>query len=366
MKMKRLDRYITGYFLSSFCVALVFMIALYTMLDAVGRIDEFVSAARQLPEEYRDSVPGYVFRYYLLSAPYYFLQFAPFITLLAVMFTAVRLAQNNELVPIVSAGVSLFRVVAPLFIGALIVALSMVGIREFVVPRIDDVRDSLRDRLLNQRVDRTYNDILLVAGKDHVRCQRFSPAQAQIDEMSLISREPGQSTHVNAKVAKYKMGPEGMGWYLIAGRKTVRKGEQFLPPEDVTFLKGVSFTPEDLYVAYKGKEMAVELSFRQLNQLSLWAPERPDYITLLHYFLTFPLMNLILPLLGLPFVLRFERRGSSEGIGIAFLIFLVYFGIDFYMRGMGNQAILHPMVASWIPVVIFGSLGIILFDATKT
>ena len=365
--MGRFDRYVLGYFLSSFCLAAFFLIGLFLTMDALGKIDEFVDAYRQLPSEMRSSVPGYVLRYYLLSVPFSYLQFAPFIALLAILFTGVRLSQNNELVPIVAAGVSLFRIVAPLFATAALVAGSMLLVREEVVPRIEDVRDSLRDRLLFQRAERVYTSIRVPAGGGaSALCNYFYPSEARVEDFILTSRGPGRLTYINAKEAVYRSGNSGTGWYLTEGQRSVWAGKEPPKVERLSFLEGYSFTPKDVYIAFKGQDSPTELSFAQLDRLSLLNPERRSYVTLLHFFLTFPLMNLILPLLGLPFVLRFVSRSSAEGIAVAFLIFAAYFGIDFYLRNLGDQGSLHPLVASWLPVVLFGSLGIVLFDSMRT
>lgn len=362
--MRKLDRYVASYFVSSFALVSFFLIGFFLMVDALGKSDEFLSASQKLPPEMASSVPGYVFRYYVLSVPYYYLQFAPFIALLAVLFAGVRLSQSNELVPMVSAGVSLFRVMLPLFAGALLVTSSMIACREFLLPRIDEVRDSLRDRLMNQRVERIFGSFWTVGSKgENVRCGKFYPASATIEDFTW---RPNKRTRLLAEKAQFRAGEKGVGWYLTGGtRQTTESGgrETIL---EADFLEGSLLSPEELLLAYKGEDRPEELSFSQINRLSLASPEKTKFITLLHYFLTFPLMALILPLLGLPFVLRFIPRSSSEGVIIALAIFASYFGIEMYLRNMGNQGVLHPLIASWLPVVLFGSLGIILFDSTRT
>lgn len=365
--MKKLDRYVASYFITSFAVAFFFLIGINILFDALGKVDEFVAASKDLPVELQGSVISYVIRYYLMSIPYFFLQFAPFMALLACMFTGIRLAQSNELVPMVTAGVSLFRVTGTLFLGATLVAASMLTLREAVIPRIDDLRDSLRDRLLSQREERIYADFFLVAGNNlSVRCGKFYPAQNRVEDFKAVLKEGSTRSVISAIEAVYQDGDQGLGWYFQGGQKTVQEGGEQGRFEEVNFAGNLACKPQDLFLAYKGKENPMELSFGQLNELSLRDPQRRDYMTLLHYFLSFPLMCLILPLLGLPFVLRFEGRAASEGIGIAFLIFFAYFGADLYLRNLGNQGSLHPLIASWFPVVLFGSLGIMLFDSTRT
>ena len=48
------------------------------------------------------------------------------------------------------------------------------------------------------------------------------------------------------------------------------------------------------------------------------------------------------------------------------LLCVFYFGADFIFRNLGIQGSLDPLLASWTPVLIFGSVGFVLFDAMRT
>jgi lipopolysaccharide export LptBFGC system permease protein LptF len=87
---------------------------------------------------------------------------------------------------------------------------------------------------------------------------------------------------------------------------------------------------------------------------------------LLHYHLTFPLSNLLLLLLGLPFVLRPGSRSLLLGMVIAIMICGAYFAFDAMCRNFGEKGELHPVLAAWFGVIFFGSLGIVLLDSVKT
>ena len=93
---------------------------------------------------------------------------------------------------------------------------------------------------------------------------------------------------------------------------------------------------------------------------------KPKWKVLLHYHLTFPLSNLLLLLLGLPFVLRPGARSIMLGMVIAIVICGAYFAFDAMMRNLGEKENLHPVLAAWFAVIFFGSLGVVLLDSVKT
>ena len=95
-------------------------------------------------------------------------------------------------------------------------------------------------------------------------------------------------------------------------------------------------------------------------------PDNPVYRTLWQYHLTFPLANLVLLLVGLPMMMRHERGAGAEGLAKGLMLCLVFFAADFVCRNLGVQGALDPILSSWLPVVFFGSLGIVLFESMQT
>ena len=44
----------------------------------------------------------------------------------------------------------------------------------------------------------------------------------------------------------------------------------------------------------------------------------------------------------------------------------VFFATDFVCRNLGIQGALDPLLASWLPVLAFGSVGVVLLDGMRT
>jgi len=90
----RLDLYVTRLFLSSYATAFFVVVGLYFILDFTTFIDDYL-------EPMKDGTPKptlLIVRYYLLSVPFLFLQVAPFVTLVASLFTVSKLLKFNETV----------------------------------------------------------------------------------------------------------------------------------------------------------------------------------------------------------------------------------------------------------------------------
>jgi hypothetical protein len=102
-----------------------------------------------------------VLYYGLLNLPYQLLQIAPFVTLFAGMFTVNRLMRKNEVVAVLSAGVSVHRLLLPVYIGGVVIALAMFALREGVRFGFAEERDALEDMLGEQRHERVIENLVV-------------------------------------------------------------------------------------------------------------------------------------------------------------------------------------------------------------
>ncbi len=81
----------------------------------------------------------------------------------------------------------------------------------------------------------------------------------------------------------------------------------------------------------------------------------------LHKKIAYPFTNLVILLIGFPFVFR-ERRavGMLRGIGISAALCFIFYVTFVISSNLGVQGVLPPPVAVWAANVIFGTVGLIL------
>jgi len=83
------------------------------------------------------------------------------------------------------------------------------------------------------------------------------------------------------------------------------------------------------------------------------------YLVDLYSKLSYPLLNVIMVLIGIPFALKTGRSGGvALSIGVSVMIGFL-FGIVFYVFiSFGKSGVLSPVLACWIPTLLFGLAGI--------
>ncbi|MGD2019343.1 MAG: LptF/LptG family permease [Planctomycetota bacterium] len=367
----RLDRYVASHFVRSYLLAMLLMTGLFMVIDMASNLDDYL-------ETWEDgsSAPGSVLAlYYLFNLPYLFLQVAPFITLIAGMFTVAKLLKAREVTAVLGAGISARRMLLPVFLAGLLLAVGMFFLREAVGLGIARDRDAARDVLVEHRFEEHYDDVAVVEDAGSlVFLNEFIPRPAdggppRVERLTAIRRTSGQMgsgryVRIDAERATWN----GSGWDLEGGvRATIDPdGGGESTDEAVSTLEGYAFTPELALTYRRAKDAPLELTFSEVQALMARDPDDNSYQTLWHYHLTFPLANLLLLLVGIPLMFNYERGRSTDRIAVGGLLCVFYYSADFVFRTLGVKGQLSPLLSAWIPVLVFGSLGIMLYDSLRS
>lgn len=367
--LRKMDRYVAAYFMSSYLICFIFFLGLFIVIDLVGRVDEIIEAA-PLVREREESLFWHTVELYLLKTPEIFLLVAPYLTVMSAMFSLGRLRKNNELIPMIMAGVSIFRILLPIFVLASVFLGAMVIMQEYLAPWCAEKR-MLKESLLIRQEEQLIKEEKQVfrdgTGKEIV-ITNYDVGAHRIGNvfLSFVKQEEGREIHcsIKGKNARW-LGPDEEVWELEEGlfiRQSlsgVDDGSESVPVKRFE----TDLTPADILMRYKGPS---DMTFREIRRAYSMNPEDRSMKILFHYHITFPLSNLILLLLGIPFVLRHESRSHYLGLVIALLICGGYFVLDLIMNDLGAKNYVNPIVAAWFATIFCSAVGIYLFDSIKT
>ena len=298
--------------------------------------------------------------------------------LLAGMFTVAWVQRNNELLPLLSAGVSTRRVVMPV----LVCAMSMMGLvvanQELAMPSIDafmmehrDNPDGAKETDVKGAWD--MNGIF-VSGKSAVKKDGlvkgfFVSIPPQISRGSTIVLQAKEAYYIPEQVGDQRTG----GWHLknttpaeLSGwpqdqediLKPLGNGEYFLRTKDV-----------DLETVVRVKNWFMyQPTERLLHELDRPNTQLASLAVTFHMRLTRPLLGMILVLLGLSVILRDQNRNVFISAGMCLLLCVAFFASIFACQFLGKAGVevVSPAVAAWLPVLIFGPSSFVLFDMVHT
>jgi lipopolysaccharide export system permease protein len=365
----RLDRYVARLFGLSYLTAFFLVVGLFLIIDMATNLDDYLK-----PD--RDGVTassGEVAHYYLLQLPFLYLQMSPFVTLVAGLFAGAKLSRHNEIVGVLNAGISIRRMLLPIFLVAGVLSAGMFGLREWATQELGARRDAVLDSLLERRPAQIFEDFWVT---DHLgrylRIREYLPGsperpQPEIRGLTYQFRTGAASTSLKADRA-LPIEPYEEGRWRLEGAYRLDMDRDLKRTSYPRVLEGIHFTPADVELAFRAKEHPLDLSFTQLLRILERNPSSAAmYQTLLHGHMSFPLAGLVLLAVGLPFVTS-QRRGRKavERVAVGFLLCVVYFGVDFVTRTLGMQGNLGPLHSAWLPILLFGSLGAVLYASTPS
>lgn len=360
--MSLIDRYIARNFFSGYLILVAVGLGLYVLTDVLVNVDELFEGQPRTAAE----LFFFLCDYYGYNLPLYFAQLGGPLLAVAAAFTIGNLLRNNEMTPLIAAGVPLQRLAAPLLLcAALLIGVWVVN-KELLIPRIAHKIARERDFATNATTEglsmvRDANGALLTA-------RRFEPRAGLARRVQIVVPDPtgGYRGLIDADVATWD--PSARTWHLTRGRWLTRAADAARPipltnpPIDEY---PYTLTPEEL-VLHQGSEWAELLSLRQMNRLVELGklPNRATIIVNRHIRLTQPLIHLILVMLTLPMFLTREPTNVLAAGGKALLFGAGFLGLAFVAHGIVSEQ--GAALRAWAPILVFGPVAVLQLANVKT
>lgn len=364
-----LDRYILRSLLINYIIALAVMMSLYVVLDLFVNMDEFTEHGFPFL-----TVAKNIFDYYTPNLFLYFAQLSGAMTLFACLAVLARMRKFNEMTAILSSGVSLYRIAAPIIAFGLATTVLMVIDTEWFIPAVahklsrdhDDIDGTRAYEVLFMR-DR--DDALLSAGQ-------FHPTKKDLQRLLVIWRDEEGTAIQTLEADHATWEPPDLirdtgRWKLQRGRLTKRvfnRNTDFGPSEG----KEVSY-PE--YYESELSPDAIELRqsegwvrFLNLAQLKEMeqrdTPYRDAVLRAKHERIAAPIVSIVLLLLGLPFFLDRSPVNVVNDAGRCMVACGLCYVSTFVTQSIRPET--ESAFYAWIPIFIFGTIAMVLLDRVRT
>ena len=162
--LKKLDWYIIRKFLGTYIFAIILILAITIMFDINEKLDAFTKAP----------LDATIFDYFLNFLPYFANQFSPLFTFIAVIFFTSKLADNSEIIAMLSSGVSFRRLLLPYMVSAAVIATSSYVLSAYIIPPANIERIEYTSTYVkNKRVDYGCNIQMQIAPGQIAYMSRF-------------------------------------------------------------------------------------------------------------------------------------------------------------------------------------------------
>jgi lipopolysaccharide export system permease protein len=357
LRFKLIDKYIIRKFLGTFFFCLVLILTIAVVFDFAEKIDNFME--KQAP------VKAIIFDYYLNFIPYFAMLFAPLFVFIAVIFFTSKMALSTEIIAILNSGMSFRRMMWPYFISAFIISLMTFFLTNFIIPKSNLIRLDFEDKYYKSSKKRiTIENIHRQALPNvYVYMGTFNPLSERGQNFTIEKfNENGKlesklsSTSVVYDTSIHKW--TALNYYIrkIEGnQEIITRGKQIdtaltIKPEDLSrdpsFVGTMTSNELDQYIKL--------LQLQGSDELKLFLIEK-------HRRFANPFAIFILTLIGVTLSSRKIRGGLGMNIGIGLMLSFSYilflqFASQFSLKGN-----LTPMLAMWIPNIIYSVVGLVLY-----
>ena len=364
--MRLLDRYVLRNFLQPYFYCIVGFLAIWLIFD--------ISDNSSIVFDERAPL-ALVAQYYWTQIPQVLVILLPVSLLLSLLFSLGRMSRANEIVSMLTSGVSVPRLVLPLLAMGLITTVVAFALNYSLAAHAELARKKFLERVLSRSGprevvisgqvfrNRTDNRTWYIA--------RFRPGTNEFGGVQVVQQDAEGNITRNYIATRAFYEPATKAWrldkvkvvdYDAAGNITKDKLARSIT------ISGWSETPYRLDSANVRPDF---LGIPELREYLRYNADFPEpllapFRTQLQYRWALPWTCFVVGLMAAPLGISFSRRGIIASVALAIgLVFAMNFLTHLFLA-LGEGDRISPIVAAWTPNAIFFLIGLYLLRLRAT
>jgi lipopolysaccharide export system permease protein len=353
--MNIINRYVLKQFIRYMIICLGVLIFIYIIINLFDNLGKFLAKNATLMD---------IFLYYLYLVPSYTVLLIPVASMIAVFLVFGIMTKHREMLILKTSGLNVNSLFKLLLMTGVVIAAITFAFQETVGVWAQTKLIEHEEEKINRRPTRTYswrrnffyygennwiyyikkfegrsstleNVVLWQTGEDNRIKQRIDSPYGRYDEIWSFE---------NATVRTFDtLGQEEITRHsLLRMPQLKEKPKDFLkrikPVEEMNFLDIAAFVHKRQRAGQDVVKEEVELNYR----------------------FSYPIITIVLLLITLPISVVLRRGGIAVGLGISIGLSFVYWGFIQSSRAYGVAGIINPVIAAWLPNIVFGLLGLVL------
>lgn len=351
-RFKILDRYIMGKFLGTYVFAIALILAITVMFDINEKLDSFLKAP----------INATIFDYFLNFLPYFANQFSPLFTFIACIFFTSKLADNSEIIAMLSSGVSFRRLMRPYIVSAAVIAALTWVLGAYIIPPANVKRIEYTNTYVkNKRVDYGSNIQMMVAPGEIAYMSRYDNTTRtgyrfsldKFDGKRLVSRLTANTIRWDSlyhwQVRDYMIRDiDGIREHIKRGSRL----DTMIPFEPRDFL--ISKNDQETLTSPQLQEYIARQKERGVANIEAFEIENERRYAMCA-------AAFILTVIGMTLSSKKVKGGMGINIGIGLVLSFSYILFMTVTSTFAISGYTSPFVAMWIPNMIYIVIAIILY-----
>jgi lipopolysaccharide export system permease protein len=370
--LKILDKYILKRFIGTFFFSISLMLCIFIVFDISEKLQGFI--AGKVP------VKEIIFDHYLNFIPYYGNLFSPLFTFIAVILFTSKMAYKTEFVAILSSGTSFRRILRPYMIGATLITVLSLILNHFIIPKSNKIRIGFEDKYINDGYNTDERNIhrqiapgttLYLADFDnssnsahHISIEKtVNNKQVSMLKADLMKWDDNSKLWELTNVFERTLVYAPLKDSLKSDMHFYKETHSFLPSKKIR----IDFSPKDM-MRFESKIEV--LPYFQLKKFII--KEREKGSTRVEFFevemykrTAFPFATFILTIIGVSISSRKIRGGVGLHIALGLVLSCVYILFMHISSTFATSGLAQPMIAVWIPNIIFSFVAFYLYKKAQ-
>lgn len=360
--IRKIDWYILGKFFTTFIFCMLLFTAIAVAVDSSEKTDDFVKSGLTTSQIIRE--------YYFGFVPHIWGLLYPLFVFIAVIFFTSKMALRSEVIAILASGTSYNRWLRPYIIGGVVFALGLWFANRYGIPKANEIRGDFQTKYgdkintaANQNYSNCYNCYYLrISADTYVGVKSYDTA-TKSSGIFFLNRIKNNKIYYNLRADKIQWDTAKNNWKLInvLERKvdSAREVLKQIPEMNMN----MNFKPEDLR---KDEYLKDKLNTPQLVQyIKMEELRGTEGLNALkvewHRRTATPATVLILTLIGAIVAGRKTRGGSGLHLAVGIMIAAIFIVSDRFSTVFSIKGDFPPLLAAWMPNVVFSFVAFYLY-----
>ena len=355
-RLKIVDSFIIGKYLGTFVYTLVLFVVIIVIFDLSEKLDDFLEKDMTIWQTITD--------YYAGSIPFYVNMLSPLINFIAVIFFTAKMADQTEIVPILSGGVSFNRFLRPYFISASIIFSVNLLSNLYVLPYTNRIKNKFENEVVNKNDPFTKANIhMKIDSNTYIYIENFDN-KTNIGYRFSLDKFKGDELKKKLIADQIAWDSVKRVWKMtnyssrnINGYKETMTAGMNLQKDTILDMRPDDFSAyQNVFESMSNHELAEKIEKEKIRGSGIMSDLLfEQYKRWFHPFSAF-----ILTLIGVALSSRKVRGGVGLPLGVGIILSFAYIVFNQFEKMFSTKGGFPPLLAVILPTLIFGILGLYL------
>ena len=348
--VKKLDWYIIRKFIGTYIYSILLIISISIVFDVNENLAKFA--------QYHAPLKAIVFDYYANFVPYFANLFSPLFVFIAVIFFTSKLAGNSEIIAMLASGISFQRLLRPYMLSCVLISALSFYLSAFVIPHGNVIRQNFETMYKNKKKNTAADNVMLHVDKgvvayiqhyDNEHKHGYGFSLDKFHNKNLVSHTTAMDIQYDT-ISDNKYHWTLIGWKtrrLQGLREQITQGAKkdtvlMMEPTDLVYSKGQQET-------FTLPQLEEYISKQQVRGSGNVVQYQVEY----HKRIAASFASFILTIIGVSLSSKKRKGGMGLYLGIGLALSFLYIMLQTVSSTFAIQANFPPMLAAWVPNIIF-------------